>query len=212
MPGQAVTETWDGIVRHFDQPSCYTPVIPTAGEQLAARACWQYPSTSNQVCADQTFTYASSREVTLQTAPTAFAAFPWPMYLQNQTGGPIEISTEHCGVPAWFQLDMGDELSASLVCPCACNANFEPDNCGSCGACADDVVTTLGVGETTSFTWDGRFWYTRPSGCSNHYDIPQGYEVHAKVCWGKPGASETSCLPIAFTLGTVSRAYIFYAM
>jgi hypothetical protein len=129
------------------------------------------------------------------------------MYVGNYTAGPIELVTQHCGAQAFISFD-DEHMSTSAACPCACDSNFELTSCAPCGACAADVVQTLEpTGTTGLLTWDGSFWYTRESGCSTKYQLPDAYPLNAKICWRTPGNAAISCTHWGFQHGALYRPF-----
>jgi hypothetical protein len=209
MPGETSTIHWDGVALVRTQASCYDAFVPKRGAQLLATACWNRDS---EQCASQPFQYATDSTVTVQAVTNESVQANWEIYLWNDTGGPIEIVTEHCGRQGWFELDEGARISASASCLCTCGADVAPGTCPACGSCGADVVQTLEPGGMTLLSWNGKFWYAGTNGCAIQYDMPPTFRMlHAKICWQKPGTGAVSCIPISFQNGAHYRPQDWHA-
>jgi hypothetical protein len=205
VPGDSAVVEWDGFYARFDDPGCYELAFPPPGDTVVARACWNpTPDGESLHCQDQSFAYGADRAVTIRAEHHSAARTPQRVVLENQTGGPIEIVTDQCGVQDWFGL--GPELEArgntlSVFCGCACDAEFENAGCPTCGGCAETVFETLQPGATHAFEWDGMFFHAYASGCAARFAMPAGFSVEAEVCFQRAGAELRECQPIRFTLG-----------
>ena len=213
VPGDSAAQAWDGVELRSGGPGCYEPVVPRASEVLNAVACWNQPASGQTkgTCQSQAFTYGESDAVTVHAKPTSFTGVSTTIDLENQSGAPIEVLAESCGVQGWFRLKVADNIVLDEFCPCGCDADrdFRPGHCPVCGGCTEPVYKTIPVGGKISYTWDGKFWFKR-AGCSSRYDMPPSMELAAEACWRKPGVGPEICAPLRFKPGqTSARATAF---
>ena len=206
VPGESTSVEWDGLFARFDEPACYELAGLTRGDVVTADGCWSLGLDEGAVaCESVDFAYDIEREVTIEARHDSAVRTPVTVVLENQTGGPIELVTDECGVQTWFALELRDqpETTLSAFCPCACNADFELDSgsCPVCGGCAETVTSIVAAGATHSFEWDGRFFWSYQSGCMNQYSMPRGLMVAAEVCFTRSGATSRTCQPFSFVLG-----------
>lgn len=212
VPGDHASLEWDGLYARFAKPSCYVLAGLQRGDVVTANACWnESPGGEPFACADADFAYGVEREVTIRVEHHSAARTPVRIVLENQSTGPIEIVTDVCGAQDWFRLALDGKEGASLsaFCPCVCIGDFGPASCPVCGGCDETVVETVAPGATHAFEWSGMFWYAYPSGCSQQYAMPVGFQVSAEICFVRSGAR--TCQPLRFVLGESAevRATVF---
>ena len=203
MPGENNEFIWDGIA--LDQSTnkgCYLETAPAPGTVLRAKACWNAPDGVRrpEYCREESFVYGRDLRVTLPARGPETAARSVTVKLRNRSQGPIEIVRERCGAQGWFELNMGKQYALQNFCPCSCTSRYERDLCPACGACAADVLATLDVGGSESTSWDGSFYYTYASGCSQRHLMPDDARVNVKVCYRKQAASDLTCTEAALEL------------
>jgi hypothetical protein len=206
VPGKDASIDWDGLWLRYDDPSCYELAGLRHGDEVTAKACYHLGA-GIETCDETTFAYGAERNVKITAQPHSAARSPASIVLENRTGGPIRIITNHCGTQSWFQLALPDErASLSVFCPCSCTAEHGLGICPTCGECADDELETVANGAEHSFEWDGMFWYEYESGCTERYAMPAGYMVQARVCFLRAGESAPTCQPIGFIHGEGASA------
>jgi hypothetical protein len=204
VPGRSASLDWDGLYARFAQPSCYELDAPQRGDSVTAKACWNETSDGTQsICASVDFAYAIERDVTIRAEHHSAQRSPIRVVIDNQSIAPITIATDVCGAQDWFRLALpGDERAAiNAFCACACNPDFEASACPTCGPCAEPVFATVEGGTQSTFEWNGMFWYTYESGCSQPLAMPRGMRVDAEVCFTRAGASTPTCQPVSFVQG-----------
>jgi hypothetical protein len=194
VPGVALTRGWDGLVLSYERESCHTLEAPGRGALLTAHACHDVVASDDLQCVRTDFAYGIDREVTFRATPGSQRAGSQRVVIENQTGVPIELVVDRCGVQVWFELaDEDARIATNAFCPCSCDDGFQPEGCPACGACAEEQVTTLANGESHALDWDGRFWYQYDSGCARNYAMPEFYGVLARVCYTKLGDGAPTC-------------------
>lgn len=210
MPSLTTEIEWDGIVRDVQLSECYEPVVPAAGTELTAKACWDglIGSGVEPNCSTTDFKYGEDQVVQLKAAGELAQPHQLSLTLVNETGAPIEYVSERCGRQGWFKLDMGEHSSATAGCPCICSPDKQQASCAACGACAADVTKTLGPGERATLEWDGRFTYTYPSRCTESYIYPTGVFVNGKLCWRKLGETDERCNGLGLLLGEIDSVTV----
>jgi hypothetical protein len=201
VPGKSATRTWDGNALDFPaNDTCYVKRVPESGSQFEARGCWNVYD-DKESCSAVPFAYGSDTSVAISAKADPPAATLSRIMLTNATEGPIQVVKAHCGLPGWFELDMGMQLSIHDTCACPCEDGFKPGACPTCGACAEDEIETLAPGESIWSDWDGQFSYQYESGCSKRYAMPKDTNVMVRLCWTKSGETAPTCRTPPFRLG-----------
>jgi hypothetical protein len=210
MPSLTSEIEWDGIVRHVQPSECFEPLVPAAGAELTATACWDGPIGSGvePTCSSTDFKYGEEQVVRLTAAAEPVQPHQLSLTLVNGTGAPIEYVAERCGRQGWFKLDMGEHSSATAICPCTCSPDKQEAYCATCGTCAADVTKTLAAGDRATLEWDGQFTYTYPSRCMESYIYPPGVYVNGKLCWRKVGETEERCEGLGLVVGVMDSVTV----
>jgi hypothetical protein len=214
MPGKGASIEWDGLHASYEEGAgCYELASFPRGEALSAQGCWdESPDGEVFACESVDFAYGLDREVVIPAEHHSAARLPVRIVLENQTGAPIQIMAEQCGVQGWFELDLpvdeGESAAFDSFCPCPCDAAFQPSGCPSCGGCTEPVVMTLQPGGTHAIDWDGMFWYGYASGCSQLYPMPAGYLMNAQACFTREGATERTCQPVTIVMGETDEVVV----
>lgn len=209
VPGEERAIEWDGLwMSYGDDPSCYELAGLSKDDEVTAQACFHVGTLQGEpACERESFAYDTERDVVIDVMPHSAARTEQTLVLENQTGGPVEIVTDHCGAQQWVDLKLpGGHASLASGCPCPCNADWTRGDCPACGGCNEDVLQTVENDASSPFTWDGMFFHTYESGCSERYAMPAGYLVQAEVCFLKAGASAKTCQPVSFEHGQGTEA------
>jgi hypothetical protein len=194
----------------YANPNCYVERVPATDSELTVKGCWNVVQgvVDPDQCTEKPFKYGQETTVTLSARGPAAQPQKTTLELRNETSESIEIVKDHCGIPQWFDLDMGENITTQVFCSGGCDEQYKPKPDPACGGCADDVIQTLAPGQAASVVWDARFFYQYPSGCQAGYVMPSGTQARAKLCWRKPGDAALRCAPTWFDLGQLTPATV----